>query len=257
MGGWGGVGWGLVDEFSARLFLQGEVRAGRLESYGVASEALALAEDDPLRIDWRQVMAAAADAAGGAGGHGALRVLQFPINVLEPRGAAVAADITAAAREGGRGGGGTVGLRVMGTRPLTTVLPLSISSEALGATSAGAAALLSEVPPRPNTRPRSTTPDSPPPLPSPMRTTTVKKAKLVCPRVLALTLTSAFAGPRHHHVAPAGVVHCGHRCAVPGFLGRGSTELPTHRGFPTNIKCFLLNHPPPSYAPSPPPPSSL
>jgi len=107
------------------------VLSGRIGSYGVASDALALATDDPLHLPWQLVVSAAADAhiaaarardpkyssssssASGATAAAAfasgLRALQFPMNVLEPRGAELARELHDAQTK----------LRVLTTRPLT------------------------------------------------------------------------------------------------------------------------------------------
>lgn len=95
----------LRESFEALEF---EVRNGTIKSYGVASEALVLSSDDPLFLDWKELVAAGRGAAGSSGC--GLGVLQVPVNILEPRGVEVSIEARAQ------------GLRVMGLRPLTTVL---------------------------------------------------------------------------------------------------------------------------------------
>jgi hypothetical protein len=111
------------------LFTLPQLLAGRIGSYGVASDALALSTDDPLHLPWQLVVSTAADAhnaaarardpkssppsASGAEAAAAsgLGAFQFPMNVLEPRGAELARELHEAHTK----------LRVLTTRPLTAV----------------------------------------------------------------------------------------------------------------------------------------
>ena len=111
---------------STFIALEEEVAAGRVGCYGVSSDALALEADDPLRLPWRDVLRAAETAAREVGSPpSAFRILQLPTNVLEPGGGKVAREVLSFnmqrlsfnVQPQRR-------LRVMGTRPLTTVMPL-------------------------------------------------------------------------------------------------------------------------------------
>jgi hypothetical protein len=124
----------------------------------VASDALALSPDDPLHLPWPLVLTAAAEAhaaaaqarsfgsgssgssgssssssgglgSGSASGVSWLRALQFPMNVLEPRGAELAKEIGAARGD----------LRLMATRPLTAVAACKCFFVSFAAAAAAAA----------------------------------------------------------------------------------------------------------------------
>jgi uncharacterized protein YyaL (SSP411 family)/aryl-alcohol dehydrogenase-like predicted oxidoreductase len=98
-------------EFHRRLteafeYLEAEVAGGRLSCYGVSSNTVARPANDPEATSLA-AMLEAARAAGGEGHH--FRVLQLPLNVLEPAGAGI---LDLAARSG---------LAVLVNRPLNAV----------------------------------------------------------------------------------------------------------------------------------------
>jgi uncharacterized protein len=90
----------------AFAFLEGEVAAGRLGAYGVSSNTVAAAPEDPDGTSLERMLEAA-QQAGGAGHH--FRVLQLPLNLLEARGVAAAQQAAAA------------GLAVLVNRPLNAM----------------------------------------------------------------------------------------------------------------------------------------
>lgn len=125
--------------------LEKEVAQGTVRSYGVSSDAFALDPSDPLFLDWRQVESTAAHAFASAATATSqrqqrgqqqqqqqqhnFRVLQLPINVLEPKGAEVARDVASfnAINLSQQQQQGQGQLRVMATRPLTAIVPLQLT----------------------------------------------------------------------------------------------------------------------------------
>jgi uncharacterized protein YyaL (SSP411 family)/aryl-alcohol dehydrogenase-like predicted oxidoreductase len=98
-------------EFDRRMteafaHLEREVAAGRLRCYGVSSNTVGGAPDEPESTSLARLLDAAR-AAGGEGHH--FRVLELPLNLLEGEGAAVAAQAAAA------------GLAVLANRPLNAL----------------------------------------------------------------------------------------------------------------------------------------
>ncbi len=80
------------DEFYRRLeaafaYLEGQVDAGRLAAYGVSSNTVTRAKDDPEATDLPRMLAAslsaARDATGGVASRSHFRVLQLPLNLCE------------------------------------------------------------------------------------------------------------------------------------------------------------------------------
>jgi hypothetical protein len=73
---------------------QEQVNAGKIVSYGVASNGLGLPAKHPLHLSWREtVLPAAAAAAAKADGVSNFSVVQFPMNLLETTGLDVARQI--------------------------------------------------------------------------------------------------------------------------------------------------------------------
>lgn len=73
---------------------QEQVNAGKIGSYGVASNGLGLPEKHPLHLSWRDtVLPAARQAATVGDGVSNFSVVQFPMNLLETTGLTVARQI--------------------------------------------------------------------------------------------------------------------------------------------------------------------
>jgi hypothetical protein len=121
--------------------LELEKEKGTILNYGICSDAHALPDDDPLHLDWKKIMNTVNEL-----NHDKLTtkrkpseaqkfLFQLPINILEPLGAKVAQQIHAfklssnSSKSGGGGGSNIVSPHVMGTRPLTAILPLSLNTE--------------------------------------------------------------------------------------------------------------------------------
>jgi hypothetical protein len=73
---------------------QEQVNAGKIASYGIASNGLGLPAKHPLHLSWRETVLPAATAAAAVGdGVSNFSVVQFPMNLLETAGLDVARQI--------------------------------------------------------------------------------------------------------------------------------------------------------------------
>ena len=88
---------------------------GKISSYGISSNGMSLASDHPLHLSWRKVLDAALNAAKNVHGESAmLSTIQFPINLLERRGATVAKKIQDFAKNSHN-----LDVNIYASRPLT------------------------------------------------------------------------------------------------------------------------------------------
>jgi uncharacterized protein YyaL (SSP411 family)/aryl-alcohol dehydrogenase-like predicted oxidoreductase len=111
----------LRDQFYRRLalafgFLERQVRAGRIGSYGVSSNTSVDDAGDPEATSLSRMLDAAREAGGGDGHH--FRVLQLPMNLLETGGALVHNTGGAGARHTALEAAAAASVAVLVNRPL-------------------------------------------------------------------------------------------------------------------------------------------